>query len=140
MMRFSPPGNGAFPNKQGMIAEATGYDRKSRIPGRALSVLACSWTVATAAEPSYTEHIKPLFAKYCVECHGIEAREAGLDLRTRESLLQGGDSGAAIVPGKPAASLLLKQLKGEIMPPEGVMPTAAEIDTVRRWIAAGAPK
>ena len=123
-----------------MISEATGYHRKLCIPALALAVLACSWTIATAAEPRYTEHIKPLLAKYCVECHGIEAREAGLDLRTRELLLLGGDSGSAIVTGKPSDSLLLKQLKGEIMPPEGAMPTTAEIDLVRRWIAAGAPK
>jgi hypothetical protein len=66
---------------------------------------------------------------------------AGLDLRTREAALKGGERGKAIVPGKPEESLLLRVVTGTAepkMPPNGHL-TLAEQTLLRRWIAAGAP-
>ena len=77
-------------------------------------------------------------AKYCFECHGVEHKEAELDLRTVESILAGGESGAAIVPGKPEESLLFEMIHDEQMPPEGKMPGADDIERIRQWIASGA--
>ena len=89
-------------------------------------------------KPGFAEHVAPIFERYCFECHGIEATESNLDLRTLESALVGGDSGPVIVPGKPGESFLLDQLIDEMMPPEGAMPKARDIALVRQWIAAGA--
>ena len=47
-----------------------------------------------------------LLETHCVSCHGGEKTKAGLDLVTRDALMRGGESGAAIVPGQPPASLL----------------------------------
>ncbi len=82
----------------------------------------------------------------CLSCHGRRRQEANLDLRTRESLLRGGKSGPAIVPGDPANSLLVRRIvTGEMPPPElqeefsvrGL--TSDELEKLRSWLAAGAP-
>ena len=82
----------------------------------------------------------------CISCHGRIKQEAGLDLRSRESLLRGGHSGPAMVPGRPDQSLLVRRVAAAEMPPKELVKeaklipvTAAELGTLRRWIAAGAP-
>ena len=82
----------------------------------------------------------------CIRCHGRRKQEAGLDLRSRESILRGGKSGPAMVPGRPDQSLLIRRIAAAEMPPKelvekaDILPaTVAELETLRRWIAAGAP-
>ncbi len=94
------------------------------------------------AEPlTYERHIRPLLKTHCFHCHG-EGGElgGGLDLRLRRLITAGGESGAAVVPGDGSASLLLERMAAGEMPPEDVeiRPTAADIELVRDWIAAGA--
>jgi cytochrome c553 len=81
-----------------------------------------------------------LFQAKCVRCHGGKHTRAGLDLRTLAGPLKGGESGPAVVPGKPQESLLFEKVHSGAMPPgkkdrlgEG------EVETLRRWIVAGAP-
>ncbi len=82
----------------------------------------------------------------CISCHGRRKQEAGLDLRSRESMLRGGKSGPAMVPGSPDQSLLIQRIAAAEMPPKelvkkaDLLPTTlAELETLRLWIAAGAP-
>ena len=82
----------------------------------------------------------------CLLCHGRRRREGGLDLRTRESVLAGGVSGPAIVPGDPDGSLLIKRIAAEEMPPVehqarlSYRPvTSGELGRLRQWISQGAP-
>ena len=82
----------------------------------------------------------------CLLCHGRRRQEGGLDLRTRASAIKGGASGPAIVPGNPDASLMIKRITAEEMPPEkhqarlSYRPiTSGELETLRRWITDGAP-
>ena len=65
---------------------------------------------ANAAAPSdlaqldfFEKKIRPVLAQQCYECHSADAKKVkgGLMVDTREALLKGGDSGPAIVPGKP---------------------------------------
>ena len=63
------------------------------------------------------QDIIPLMNLRCTVCHGLRRQEAGLDLRTKASMLKGGKSGSAIAPGDPAQSLLLKRILAEEMPP-----------------------
>ena len=86
----------------------------------------------------FASDIKGIMAKFCFECHGAKNTESGLDLRTVESMLKGGEGGPAIVSGKPEESLLFKLIHKGKMPPEGEMPGAGDIEQVRRWIASGA--
>ena len=65
-----------------------------------------------------TEHqITPTLLLRCTVCHGGRKKEAGLDLRTRESMLKGGKSGPAMVPGKPDESLMVRKIRAAEMPP-----------------------
>ena len=81
----------------------------------------------------------------CLLCHGRRHQEGGLDIRTRDSLLRGGVSGPAIIPGKPEESLLIQRIVAEEMPPAehqsrlSYRPiTSTELRELRRWIADGA--
>src|SRR5215210_8645482 len=85
------------------------------------AILACVHA-ASAAAPSdlaqldfFEKKIRPVLAEQCYECHSASAKKlkGGLLLDTREGVLKGGDSGPAIVPGKPAKSLLLTTMKHE---------------------------
>lgn len=97
-------------------------------------------TLASGAEaPTFNAHIRPLFQAYCTECHGEEAKpKGGLDLRLRRFAVKGGESGAAVVAGKPDESLLIERIVSGDMPPGKKKLSPAEIDLLKRWIAAGA--
>lgn len=88
--------------------------------------------------------IRPVLVQECFMCHSAQARplKAGLRLDGREALLAGGDSGAAIVPGKPGESLLIHVLEhaSEIaMMPPGKRLDEPILDDFRRWVELGAP-
>lgn len=106
----------------------------------ALVPLGCLGTKPTSDEESlgFARDIEGIMSKFCFECHGVEHQEADLDLRTVDSILTGGESGPAIVPGHPEESLLLDMIHDEHMPPEGKMLTEKGIEQVRQWIASGA--
>ena len=100
-----------------------------------------------AEQTTVTAHdVIPILLLRCTVCHGRQHQDGGLDLRSTASILKGGDSGPAIVPGEPENSLILKRIVAEQMPPRkrlievSVKPMqAAEIDLLTRWIEAGAP-
>lgn len=88
--------------------------------------------------------IRSVISAKCVSCHRKEHAKGGLDLTTRETLLRGGESGVAIVPGKPDESALyLRSVAAEgdrpEMPEKGDPLTKAEAAALRDWIVAGAP-
>ena len=102
-------------------------------------------TASVAAPPDAAAHfekkVRPVLIEKCVSCHGAEKPKGGLRVDSRAALLTGGDRGAALVPGKPAESLLLRALAhdGELkMPPKSKLP-AAEIAAIEAWVQAGAP-
>jgi mono/diheme cytochrome c family protein len=104
-------------------------------------------SAAETKEVITQETIEPLLLLRCASCHGLRKQEAGLDVRTRASLLKGGKSGPAIVLGKPEESLVIQKVRSQAMPPRdqliraGVKPmTEEETDRLAQWIAQGAPE
>ena len=94
---------------------------------------------APAGEPTFEEQVRPIFKAYCLDCHGGgETVEAGLDLRLARFAARGGDSGPAVVPGKPGDSLLVARLKSGEMPPTEKKVPLEQISVIEAWIAAGA--
>ena len=83
----------------------------------------------------YRDQVATIFETNCVECHGVEETEAGLDLRTFRRILRGGASGSVIVWDQPDESLLLSMVADGEMPPDGDGLEANDIETLRRWIA-----
>jgi hypothetical protein len=109
-------------------------------------------TPGRGAEPSeaaqrefFEKNIRPVLAEKCYGCHSAaEKIKGGLALDTRAGMRKGGDTGAAVVPGDPGKSLLMRALRWEDpelqMPPSksgGRLP-AAVVTNFERWIAAGA--
>ncbi|MFM7520980.1 MAG: PSD1 and planctomycete cytochrome C domain-containing protein, partial [Planctomycetota bacterium] len=75
----------------------------------------------------------------CLDCHGAEEElQGGLDLRLVRFMAAGGESGPALVPGDPGASLLLARVRAGEMPPGSAKMTPAEVATLERWVASGA--
>jgi mono/diheme cytochrome c family protein len=95
-----------------------------------------------ATTPDFTRDVRPIFAARCVKCHGAAKQLGGLRLDRRADALKGGDSGPAIVLGKPGDSLLLKKVtskdEAERMPQGGDPLTAAQVRALTAWVAAGA--
>ena len=92
----------------------------------------------------FEKHIRPLLIQHCYECHSADAKKlkANLSLDTRQGWESGGDSGPAIIPGKPEESLLIKavsHVNGDLeMPPKTKLPDQ-DIARLREWITMGAP-
>ncbi len=90
----------------------------------------------------FEKEVRPLLVEHCYSCHSSRAEkiQAGLRLDSRGALIEGGDSGAAIVPGDADASLLVEAVRYETyeMPPTGKL-ADKDIQTLQRWIEIGAP-
>ncbi len=92
----------------------------------------------------FEKEIRPVLAERCFQCHSSQTvASGGLQLDSRDTLLQGGKSGPAVVPGKPQDSLLLKRVSSEDsqlrMPKGSAEPLPAnEIAALRVWIEQGA--
>jgi hypothetical protein len=90
----------------------------------------------------FESRIRPLLVQHCYECHSSDAikLQAGLSVDSREGLLKGGESGTALVSGKPEKSLLIAAVKydGYEMPPSRKL-EPREIDALIKWVEMGAP-
>jgi hypothetical protein len=89
----------------------------------------------------FESRIRPVLIEHCYECHSAKSKEikGSLRLDSAKALLQGGDSGPAIVPGKPKQSPLLEALRyeGVEMPPAGRLPERIVRD-FEQWVKTGA--
>jgi hypothetical protein len=108
-----------------------------------LLVLALAPAARAAAKPDFAKEILPILEKNCFECHGDEKQKGKLRMDTREALLKGGDTGAALVAGKSAESLMIQRVllprdNDEAMPPKGEGLTKAQQDLLKAWIDSGA--
>ena len=115
------------------------------------ALAAATTTLSAVAAPAkldpdqlafFEKKIRPVLAEQCYSCHSAKAEKlkGGLYLDSREGWQKGGLSGAALVPGKPAESLLISAVRyeGLEMPPKEQLP-ADEIALLEKWVAIGAP-
>jgi cytochrome c553 len=101
---------------------------------------------ASSADIEYFEKkVRPLLATHCYSCHSKDAKtiHGGLRLDTATALFEGGDSGAAVVPGKPDESLFISAIQHDAdadiqMPPKGKLPDDV-IAELTNWVSRGAP-
>ncbi|MFM7056525.1 MAG: PSD1 and planctomycete cytochrome C domain-containing protein [Planctomycetota bacterium] len=95
---------------------------------------------ASADERLHFEtHIRPILKAHCWHCHGEETELRGkLDARFARTLLAGGDSGPAMIPGQHTVSLLHQRIQSGEMPPGERKVTADELQLLARWIDMGA--
>jgi mono/diheme cytochrome c family protein len=106
-----------------------------------LALLALAPPAFAQDEQERARQVYQVFKDSCIECHGADEPKNNLDLRTHQSLMMGGDSGAVVVPHQPAKSLLYKLVTHADDPP---MPRKkaklrdADIELIRKWIEDGA--
>ena len=116
----------------------------------ALAAIAFSYAPAHSAPASqfsaeavrfFESSIRPVLHARCAQCHNDRVRTSGLSVGSRESLLEGGNRGAALSPGRPGKSLLLSALRHEtdLRMPAGGRLAVEEIAAFERWIEIGAP-
>ena len=92
-----------------------------------------------AREKFFEQNVRPLLAQNCYSCHGEKKQKGGLRLDSIEAILKGGESGPAVVPGKPDESLLVSAINyaGPEMPPSGKL-APEKVAVLTRWVSAGA--
>ena len=107
-------------------------------------------TTAVLDKPTFTaeqieffeSEVRPVLVQHCYKCHSTDAVElqAGLYVDSREALIKGGESGTAVVVGKPEESLLIAAVKydGTEMPPDRKL-EQRHIDALIKWVEMGAP-
>jgi hypothetical protein len=136
-----------------------GHRRAARCGLAGLIVAACATTSLAAGDPTdlrksgrpayppesiefFESRVRPILVERCVKCHGPTKQSSSLRLDSRDSLLKGGESGPAVVPGKPEESLLIQAVSHRDddlkMPPGGKLPDPA-IAALRQWVALDAP-
>ena len=93
-----------------------------------------------AREHFFEQKVRPLLAENCYSCHGDKKQKGGLRLDSLESILKGGESGPAVVAGKPEESLIVEAInyQGPEMPPNGKL-DSAKVAILTRWVSLGAP-
>src|SRR5580692_2241904 len=93
----------------------------------------------------FEAHVRPVLVNECYKCHSRDADKikGGLMLDTREGVLHGGDTGPALVPGKPDDSLIIKAIRYTDddlqMPPKGQRLSDDEVADLTEWVRRGAP-
>jgi len=89
----------------------------------------------------FEKSVRPILATHCFECHGTQKQKSGLRLDSRSALMHGGNSGKAMIPGKPDESLIVKAISYQEdlrMPPKSKL-SAEQIAVIAKWIKQGAP-
>lgn len=92
----------------------------------------------------FENKVRPLLVEHCYECHSGAAKKlkANLYLDSREGWRIGGDSGPAVIPGKPDESLLYQSVShsnSELKMPPKTRLSDDEVVILHRWITMGAP-
>ncbi len=107
--------------------------------------------LASAADPTaeqlnfFENKIRPVLVENCYRCHSVSEGKSkgGLTLDTREGWEKGGETGPALVAGKPEDSLLIKAVQHHdpdtAMPPKGDKLPDTAIADLEAWVKMGAP-
>ena len=101
--------------------------------------------LSKADQEFFEGKIRPLFADNCYKCHSQDSPKlkGGLSLEFRETILKGGETGPAVVPGNPEKSLLIKAVRYSDpdlqMPPKNKKLSDAQIADLVEWVKRGAP-
>ncbi len=112
-------------------------------------LISLSVSKAEAEQPSeqtefFEKNIRPIFVERCYKCHSAESEKlkGGLRLDSKEGVLNGGETGSAIIPGNPEKSLLMKAIRyvdpDLQMPPKKPL-AEQQIKNFETWIKMGAP-
>ena len=95
-----------------------------------------------AAKVDFVRDVKTIFESQCYECHGEKKQKGHLRLDSKPLAMQGGKTGAAILPGQAAKSYLVQRIRGQgnedRMPLDKPALSEAQVRTIEAWIDQGA--
>jgi uncharacterized membrane protein len=94
---------------------------------------------SSAAAVSFAKDVEPIFQSRCVNCHGGQQTQRGLDLTQYSSVMTGSVNGAVVVPGNPDSSTLIQMVVQGKMPKRGPQLLPGQIQILTDWVKAGAP-
>lgn len=86
----------------------------------------------------FEDHIAPMFAKHCLECHDSAVAKGKLDLSKKETTFAGGRDGKVIEPGNAMESYLWESVASNEMPEDRKPLSSREKALLKEWIDAGA--
>jgi mono/diheme cytochrome c family protein len=100
-------------------------------------------TSAPGESTTFSGQVAPILETSCSACHNSQTQLGGWDASSYDTVMNSGQNGPVVVPGKPEDSLLALKMQGTqslgaSMPPGGQLPQD-EIQVILDWIAAGAP-
>lgn len=97
---------------------------------------------AATIQVNFGKDIKPILEASCIKCHGRGRDKGHFRIDSRETMLKGGESGAAVIPGKSEESLIVELVSGldpdNVMPKKGSKLTKEQVSLLRGWIDQGA--
>jgi len=127
----SPPTEEAVPATEAPIATDTSA------PAPQATEAPATESVPTSGI-SFANDIFPILQSRCLNCHGGDRLEEGLNIKTYADLMAGSDNGSVVTPGDAENSLLAELVATQKMPKRGPKLTPAEISLIIDWINAGA--
>ena len=92
---------------------------------------------------TWDDNVSAILKQRCATCHNVNKKSGGLDLSTYTNIMLGGASGDVIEIGAAADSYLFMLITHEsepFMPPNADPIPSPEIETIKKWIDAGAPE
>lgn len=98
--------------------------------------------ISAEQEKFFETKIRPVLVQSCYECHSAKKQQFGLRVDSRKFLVDGGDGGSALTPGKLEESRLWQVLQHDPddtqMPPDSKLPDDV-LANIKAWIEMGAP-
>lgn len=93
---------------------------------------------AAGATVSFASDVLPIIQSRCINCHGGQRTEEGLDMNSHASLLAGSENGPVVIPGDAVNSLFVELVATHEMPKRGPKLTPAQVQIFTDWVNQGA--
>lgn len=87
---------------------------------------------------SFAHDVLPLIESRCINCHGGNRVEKGLNLKTYAELMTGSENGSVVIAGDAADSKLVELIATQKMPKRGPKLTPPQVELITEWVNQGA--
>jgi hypothetical protein len=87
---------------------------------------------------SFSNEVLPIIENRCINCHGGDRIEEGLNLTSFTGVMAGSINGLIIIPGDAENSLFVEMVASQKMPKRGAKLTPAQVQIFRDWVNQGA--
>jgi len=88
---------------------------------------------------SFANDVLPIIESRCINCHGEDRVEKGLNLKTYTDVMAGSENGSVVTAGNAAASKLIELITNQKMPKRGPKLTPPQVQLITEWVNQGAP-